>query len=79
MEISLNTILKKGKYKGKTILDIAPKLLVGDWAYISWIINNWSNSFSKDVLERHGWDAYCQKTKFGSQSGITNDSCWNNN
>lgn len=78
MAITLNTKLTKGKYSGKTILEIAPEILKGDWNYVSWIINTWKDVFAKDVIDRHGWDAYCKKTKFGSSKGITTDDCWNN-
>lgn len=78
MLITLNTILGKGKYKGKTILQIAPKILVGGWDYVAWIINNWNDDFDKNVIARHGWDAHCQKTGFGSNIGITNEDCWDN-
>ena len=78
MKITLNTKLNKGKYAGKTILEIAPEILKGDWDYISWMINNWKDDFAKDVMDRHGWEAYCKKTGFGSGGGMTNDDCWNN-
>ena len=78
MVINLNTPLPKGKYKGKTILEIAPKILVGDWDYIGWIINNWNDVFTKEVTSKYGWYAYCQKTKFGSIPGLTNNSCYIN-
>ena len=77
--ITLMTPLPKGKFKGKSILEIAPVILEGDWNYVAWILNNWSDKFSEEVYNRHGWHAHCLRTGFGSGGGITLEHCEKNN
>ena len=83
--ISLNTKLTKGKYKGKSILEIAPNinwnnssLVKSDWNYVAWILNNWKAIFFKEVHDRHDWDAHVLTTGFGSGGGITKEDCEKN-
>lgn len=75
MEIGLNTILLKGKYKGKTINDIEA---IGDKRYIYWIINNWKDTFLEDVKLKHGYNAHIMKEYPFNCPGITLESGWEN-